>query len=82
MTTQYSIRLTLLAGMLFVPITTGCSQDNHASATGQVKETGLTPNDPGPGGSGSISSEKVNAGGPGAPGDPAPTPTPAEKPAH
>ena len=84
MATQYSIRLTLLTGMLLVPIITGCSQDNHGSATGGVTQTGLTPDEPGPGGSGSIYSYKVNAGGPGSPGDPAPAPTPApaEKPAH
>ena len=69
MKTQLSVRLSLLAtALLLAPAISGCDVDNHATATGQPKSTGLTPNESGPGGSGSISTEKVNAGGPGAPG--------------
>ena len=68
MTTQLSIRLMLLAALAMVPMVSGCDVDKHDTATGLPKSTGLTPNDNGPNGSGSISTEKVNAGGPGAPG--------------
>jgi len=68
MLTQFSIRLALLAALAAVPMVAGCDIDKHNTATGLPKSTGLTPNDNGPNGSGSISAEKVNSGGPGAPG--------------
>ena len=73
---RISTRLALLASMVVAPLAlmAGCSQDNHSTATGQQKSKELTPNEGGPGGSGSISTEKVNAGGPGAPGTTAANP--------
>lgn len=68
MMTRPSLRLALLAALAATPLLAGCDQDTHSTATGLPKSTGLTPDVGGPGGSGSISTEKVNAGGPGAPG--------------
>ncbi len=68
MTTQRFSRFLLLTALVATPLLTGCDQDTHSTATGLPKSTGLTPNEGGPNGSGSISPEKVNAGGPGAPG--------------
>lgn len=65
----------LLAALVAVPLVSGCDIDKHDTATGLSKSTGLTPNENGPGGSGSISTEKVNAGGPGAPGTTKENPT-------
>ena len=69
MSTRFSTRVALLGGLLLVPVPAGCDVDKHDSATGRIKETGLTPNEGGPNGSGSIFTDKENAGGPGAPGD-------------
>ena len=68
MTTRRSVRLSLLAAFVATPFLGGCDIDKHDTATGLTKTKGLTPNESGPGGSGSISDKKVNAGGPGAPG--------------
>ena len=68
MKTQLSLRLAFVAALAAIPIVGGCDVDNHATATGQVKSKNLTPNEGGPGGSGSIASDKSNSGGPGAPG--------------
>ncbi len=58
----------LLAALIATPCFSGCDIDKHETATGLTKTKGLTPNESGPGGSGSTSGYKVNAGGPGAPG--------------
>ena len=68
MTNPLLTRMMLLTALVATPLVTGCDQDTHSTATGQPKSTGLTPNEGGEKGSGSISNEKVNAGGPGAPG--------------
>ena len=68
MTHQVFSRCLLLAVLVATPLVAGCDQDTHSTATGLPKSTGLTPNEGGKDGSGSIATEKVNAGGPGAPG--------------
>ena len=68
MKTRIRLRILLTATLILTPLVVGCDQDTHSTATGLPKSTGLTPDVGGPGGSGSIATEKVNAGGPGAPG--------------
>ncbi len=59
----------LAAALIALPllIAAGCDVDTHKTATGQPKQTGLTPGN-GPDQSGSTATYKPNAGGPGAPG--------------
>ena len=64
MKTRLRAGLALACLALGLPLA-GCDVDTHSTATGLPKTTDLKPGD-GPGGSGSISTERVNSGGPGA----------------
>ena len=81
MTNPLSTRTLLAALLMATPLVVGCNQDTHSTVTGLPTATGLTPNEGGPGGSGSIHTYKLNAGGPGdrttAPTAPTATPEPA-----
>ena len=81
MTNPLSTRTLLVALLVASPLVVGCDYDNHSTVTGLPKTTGLTPNEGGPEGSGSIYDYKTNAGGPGAP-QPASVPKPAPAPAE
>ena len=74
MTTRYSARLAFLVALASAPVMTGCDVDNHDTATGSRKSSGLEPNKPGPEGSGSIDNHTENSGGRGAPGTTAENP--------
>ena len=60
-------RAALTCSVLLLPLLplVGCDVDTHSTATGLPKKTGLEPGN-GPNGSGSVSPETVNSGGPGA----------------
>ena len=83
MTNLLSTRILLTTLLVVSPLMIGCNQDTHSTVTGLPKTTGLTPSEGGPGGSGSIHTYKLNAGGPGASRPaPASAPTPAHSEHH
>ncbi len=71
MTIKTTLRVAFLSSLLALPTLAlvGCDVDTHSTATGLPKKTGLEPGN-GPNGSGSVSTETVNSGGPGAPAAP------------